>query len=193
MAPFQMTKKLRACLPLLIACLLPGAAAGATATAPPQVHPSTEKEFVGTWKSIPVPLNQQPAESQSHPFLQGTCNYFMHGADGVWALVVIESYPGAEEKARRCNLTVKEVAAQAALLPDSMRLHWERKDGLFRMVGSGGTGFLWSSQTVESDGSISVDPQSPALTLKRGDLIMQMADRTASKVLWRMVLRKVTR
>ncbi|HEX4326805.1 MAG TPA: hypothetical protein VH105_08290 [Burkholderiales bacterium] len=187
-----MTQTLRACLLLLIACLLPGVA-GAAAEAPPRVHLSTEKEFVGTWKSIPVPLNQQPPESQSHPFLQGNCNYLVHAADGAWALVVIESYPGAEEKARRCNLSIKEVAAQAALLPDSMRLHWERKDGLFRMVGSGGIGFVWSSQTVESDGSISLDPQSTALPLKRGDLIMQMGDRAATKVLWRMVLRKVTR
>ena len=186
----HMNPLLRARLFLLISCLL---LAGRVAAAPPQVHLATEKEFVGVWKSIPVPISQQPAESQTHPFLQGACNYVVQGADNTWAVVVIESYPGNEQKVLSCNLTAKEVTAQVALLPDNLRFRWERKDALFRMTNPAGTGFVWSVQMADGDGNIAVDAQSPGVDLKRGDLIMQMADRSLSKVLWRMVLRRVTR
>lgn len=175
---------------LFAACLL---LAGRIEAAPPQVHLTTDKEFVGVWKSIPVPLSQQPAESQGRPFLQGNCNYVVHGADNSWAVVAIESFPGNEQKALSCNLAAKEVTTQAALLPDNLHFRWEHKDALFRMSNPAGTGFVWSVQTVDGEGNIAVDAQSTGVELKRGDLIMQMADRSLSKVLWRMVLRKVTR
>ncbi|HEY4373452.1 MAG TPA: hypothetical protein VGN52_16085 [Burkholderiales bacterium] len=185
------------CLPRPFFRRLLGAAAlavaGGAAAAPPPVHLSTPQEFIGTWKSIPVPLMEQPAESRGHPFLQGTCNYLVHAADGNWSLVTIESIPGDEEKARRCNLTLKEVTEQNALVPDNMRFRWSLQNGMVRMVNGAGAGFNWSAQIADGDGNIALDPHSAGVAMKRGDLVMQMADRSGTKVLWRMVLRKVTR
>ncbi|MDB5806117.1 MAG: hypothetical protein JWN73_3439 [Betaproteobacteria bacterium] len=186
-----MTLSPRTRLFLSAVCLLIASTAGAAA---PQVHLTTDAEFIGVWKSIPVPLSQQPPESQANPFLRGDCNYLVHSAHNNWDLVVIESYPGNEKKALDCSLTASEVMGQAMLLPDSLRFHWEHKEALFRMTGSTGSGgFIWMVQTVDGDGEIAVDAQSAGVAVKRGDLVMQMANRSVNKVLWRMVLRKVTR
>jgi hypothetical protein len=53
------------------------------------VHVSSEDEFTGRWKVLPLPIAQQPPESRADPFIKGECVYMLHERDGKWIPLTI--------------------------------------------------------------------------------------------------------
>lgn len=155
-------------------------------------HVSSEDEFAGRWKVLPFPITQQPPESRADPFIKGECVYMLHERDGKWIALTINRAPGAPTGAQDCSHSFKELDAHKAAAGASS-LQWKKRERVFIVSDEKtGVGYMWSALVIDADGFATfVDPAGPRVEMKKGDLLMQLAQPSGRGIAWRMVLRRV--
>lgn len=171
----------------VLAVLLMFAAAAVSAQ---DYHPASPQEFVGYWKVLSVPIEQQPAASRARPLMKDICTYFLHDADGAWRSLKMENAAGDGESLRRCEYTKKQLDAyKVATGPTDLK--WKNYKNLFIVENQSGSGLGWLAFSVDINGDIGFESAaSPLVAVRKGDMIMALKNPETQAILWRAVLRR---
>lgn len=152
---------------IFIAALLPSLAHAQ------QARPATAADFVGVFRLLDYPLEQQPKVLKEPPWTS-SCQFFGHYPDGYWL--------HQQSQGRTCanGIPSKKPAlpqtVQWQLLRDGTILI-DRKDFKFQEV--------WKVDRINRPSNIA------GINLNEGDIIMQLLDKELKQVLWIRLLRRL--
>ncbi len=163
---------------VLLAALVPLLAFGQAKT-----RPATEADFTGYWRVVLIPDEVHKSRFTNRQVgYTDRCQYLAHRRDGAWFNVTLEGACPAKRSA---------LEGGTALMYSPFR--WERvpgKEGLF-FIRNAGEAVVWKADYVVED-----SPPDSEVMLLRGDLVMQLTERTGPNTVapvWPMVLRPLAK
>ena len=160
-----------------------------------KTRPATEADFTGYWRIVLIPneVHGSPYKNEQMGYAD-PCQFLVHRPDGTWFNITISNMAGAEESRRQCP--TKQAGVDAAMFAQTQApFRWHKatpnQNGLFFIRDTTPqtdpkkpVAFLWKADYMLDD--------SPDLGLKKGDMLMQITQRTGGNSIapiWPMILR----
>jgi len=156
---------------LFVAVLLAGG--NLAASAQDKTRPATASDFVGVFRLLSYPIQQQP-KILKQPLWTSSCQFFGHYPDGYWL--------HQQTEGSTCANAVPSVkprlpqTVQWRLIKDGFVVI-DRKDHKIQEV--------WKVDRINRASNIA------NVNLNEGDIIMQLLDRELKQVLWVRLLRRI--
>jgi hypothetical protein len=160
----------------IVLFILAGALCAASGSyAQDKSRPANAADFTGVFELIDFPAAQQPRYLQENPW-PAPCQFFGHYPGGYWL------HQQQTAPSRRCTSTIPP---RKPALPQSVT--WKMlKDGFVLIDRTD-----YKVQEIWKVDHINGPTHLDAINLNRGDLIMQLLDRTGKQLIWIRVLRRV--
>ena len=144
-------------------------------------RPATAADFTGIFELIDYPPDRQPKYFKENPW-PAPCQFFGHYPDGYWLHQQQTALRRGQVQPGTCTNTVP---SQQPALPQTVS--WKMLKEGFVLVDR--TDYkvqeIWKVDHI--DGPTHID----AINLNRGDIIMQLLDRTGKQLVWIRLLRRV--
>jgi len=165
---------------ILLLALLALTWANQGAYAQARSHPATASDFAGVFQLIDYPPEQQPKYFKENPW-PAPCQFFGHYPDGYW-LHQQQTAPRREQG--QSGSCTNAIPSKKPALPQTVS--WKMlKDG-FVLIDRAD----YKVQEIWKVDHINGPTHLDTINLNRGDLIMQLLDRTGKQLVWIRLLRR---